>query len=322
MVLLTGATGFVGKNFVLEYVKEAPIRILVRPTSDISLFKNNPAIDITYGHLTDHRYLDKALDGIDLVIHCASLTNGRKFYEFYCSNTLSTMYLVQAMKRKKIDKLLFISSQSACGPGKSGIITNKSETSCPVSFYGISKKMAEDVVIGSGLQYIILRPSAVYGPYDTEILKYLRLLKNGIYPTIGKADKYTSFIYVKDFVSLLKLIVYRSYFDKKIYFVSDGICYQHDKVVDEICRILKKPSCIKLEIPLSLAYLFGLLNDLFLSKKMRLIGFDKIRDMSKSFWVCENTRIMNELEWKPAYDFKKGMEETIKWYRENGYLNS
>jgi len=322
MILLTGATGFLGKNFVFEHTKKLPIKILVRRTSDISIFKNNPFIYITYGNLTESESLDSAFDGVKVVIHCAARITGRNFTEFYRANVLATINLVQAMKRNKINKLLFISSQSAGGPGSPDKIVNEFDLAQPISFYGLSKKMAEDIVIKSELQYMILRPCSVYGPYDFEILKFIKLLKNRVYPFIGSDKKYVNLIYVKDLTRLMQKIVGESVFKQKIYYVSDGVCYQYDEIIREICRILNKSYCIKINIPASFAFIFGLLNDLFLSEKRRLIGFDKVREMSNDFWICQGTEIHKEIDWKPEYTLKMGMEQTIKWYKDNGYLKS
>lgn len=322
MILLTGATGFLGRNFVFEYIKNAPIKILARPTSDVSLFKNNPSMQIIYSYYSDSKSLDSALKDVEIVVHCAARTMGKNFGEFYRAHVLITKYLIQAMKRNKIAKLLFISSQAAGGPGSSGRIVNELETGKPVSFYGLSKKMAEDIVKNSGLQYTILRPCSIYGPYDFEILKFIRLLNRGVYPLIGNKKKYVSLIYVRDLVRLMQKIVCTSIFKQKIYYVSDGVCYQFDDIVRAIARILNKSYYVKINVPESFAFILGLLNDLFLPEKKRLIGFDKVREMSKEYWLCQNSIIHKEIDWQPEFSLNVGMEETIKWYKDSGYLKS
>ncbi|MEO0184553.1 MAG: NAD(P)-dependent oxidoreductase [candidate division WOR-3 bacterium] len=322
MILVTGATGFLGKNFVFEHTKTSPVKILVRQTSDTSLFKDNSNVIINSGDLIVNKGIAQALDDVEIVIHCAARTNGSRFNDFYCDNVVATRNLIEAMKRKSVDKLLLISTQSAGGPCCSEEAVNETTPSHPVSFYGLSKKMAEDVVRKSGLQYNILRPCSVYGPYDMEILKFIKLIKRGFYPIIGGGNKCVSLVYVKDLVKLMQVIVERGLFNNKTYYVSDGNCYQYDEVVQEICRILNRKYCFKVSIPESFAYIFGLLNDLLLPQKRMLVGFDKIRDMSKDFWICENSRIIEESGWTPEYDLNKGMEETIRWYQKNDFLGS
>ncbi len=320
MILLTGATGFVGKNFVLEYSKKAPLRIFVRQSSDIRLFRSNPMISIYYGSLIYGTGLDEALKNVEAVVHCAARVSGRNFAEFYQTNVVATMNLLNAMKKNKVNRLLFVSSQAAAGPSSRDSISDGARAAHPVSFYGRTKKIAEKFVASTGIAYTIIRPCSVYGPFDTEILKIIKLLRHGICPVIGRNEKYVNLIYIKDLISLMLKIVEESHFRQKTYYVSDGICYQYDEIIKTICQILHKPRVIKVHFPESVAFIFGLLNDLFLSEKKRIIGFDKVREMSQDFWVCQVSNIFEEVKWKPEYSLFKGMTETIKWYRDNSYL--
>ncbi|MEO0123660.1 MAG: NAD(P)-dependent oxidoreductase [candidate division WOR-3 bacterium] len=321
MLLVTGATGFIGKNFVLDRAKVSPIKILVRRTSNIIVYKDHPNVLINYADLENDQGLDQALEDVDIVVHCAARTMGRSYYEFYHANVVATQNLINAMRRKKVNKILFLSSQSAGGPGSSKNGVDEKTNSAPVSFYGITKRLAEEIVINSGLDYIILRPCSVYGPYDMEILKIIRILEKGFCPNISKEEKYINLIFEKDLIALMEIIIAKSLFNHKTYYVSDGICYAFNEVIKTIQEILQKKECIKINIPEHVALLFGILSDLLIPQKIRLVGYDKIKEMSQSFWVCVSSSIMEDAGWSPHYDLKKGMEETIRWYRENNYLS-
>lgn len=322
MILVTGATGFIGKNFVLEHVKKTPVKILVRKTSNTSVYRNKPGVLVNYGNLNNGEGLDSALEGVDIVIHCAAKTMGRNYYDFYLSNVIATENLLNAMKRKKVNKILFLSSQSAGGPGSSKDGIDEKTDSVPVSFYGLSKKIAEEIVMNSGLDYIILRICSVYGPYDMEILKIIKLLQRGFCPMIGKSRKYINLLYEKDLVALLQTIIEKNLFNQKLYYVSDGNCYMFNDVIRMILEILEKKKCIMINVPEPIALLFGMFNDLFVPQKLRLVGYDKVKEMAENFWVCISSNIMGDAGWSPKYDLKTGMEETIKWYIENNYLKS
>lgn len=207
MILVTGATGFIGRNFVQEHYKNSHIKILVRRASSKNMFKDYPDILIHTGNLKSGKELESALDGVDVVVHCAALTMGRNFKEFYSANVQATENLIRVMKWKGVGKILFLSSQSAGGPANSMDGVGVSFLPRPVSYYGLSKKIAEDIIIDSDLDFIILRLCSVYGPFDLEILKYIRMLKNGLFLNVGKKEKYINLVYVKDLVSLLVLIL-------------------------------------------------------------------------------------------------------------------
>jgi len=319
MILLTGATGFIGKNLVPELAGDHALKILVRKTSDITLFRNHKNIKIVYGDLEKNMGIDDALNNTELVIHCAARTIARNYIEYYRMNTLGTTYLVQAMKKEGVKKILYLSSQAACGPASDKRPLRESATPEPISFYGKTKKHGEEIIIRSGLDYIILRPAAVYGPYDTEILKYIKILNRGVCPIIGRGEKYVNFIYIKDLVQLIIRLISVRRFDKKLYFVNDGNCYSDEEIFEQISSLLKKKS-IKIHISESTALLCGLFNDLFLPPSRRLIWRDKVKELSKKYWLCSNEKINRECGFTPAYTFKDGMRETIEWYRKNGLL--
>ena len=319
MMLITGATGFIGKNLVPEFTKSKKVRILVRQTSNIELFKGNKAIEIAYADLEHGEGIKEALDGVDIVVHCAARTIGRNFVQYYKTNTQGTANLIRAMRKKKIKGIVYLSSHAACGPSNEKRSCTETEQPRPISFYGVTKKLAEDIVRQSDIPYIILRPVSVYGPHDMDILKYIKLLNSGICPIVGFGEKYLNFIYVKDLVSLMIRIVEAGKFYNRIYFINDGNCYSYTEVLNAIEAILHKRN-VRIYAPKSFALFIGLMNDIFLHEKKRLIWRDKIRELAAEYWLCSNESCIEEFNFAPQYSLKDGMKETINWYKKHGYL--
>jgi len=319
MILITGATGFIGKNLVPELAQKDTVRILVRKTSNIELFKENRAVEIAYGDLEHNKGLAQALHGVDMVIHSAARTIGRNFVEYYKTNTQGTANLIQAMRDMKVKNIFFLSSHAACGPTREQRSLTESEEPAPISSYGLTKKLAEDIVRRCGIPYIILRSVSVYGPHDYDILKYINLLHSGICPIVGFGEKYLNFIYVKDLVRLIIKIIETNRFDNKIYFINDGNCYSYTEVLSTIERKLHKGN-IKIHVPLSIAMFIGVLNDVFLPEKKRGVWRDKVRELGAACWLCSNENCAKEFEFTPHYSLEKGMQETIDWYKTHGFL--
>lgn len=319
MLLVTGATGFIGKNLIPALTTTTQCRILVRRTSNIELFKKNPNVEIAYGDLEKNVGIEEALDGVDIAIHCAVKTIGKNFIEFYRTNTIGTVHLMRAMKKQNVEKVLYISSNAACGPCLGKKPLRECDQPKPISFYGTTKQLAEDIIIKSGIHYIILRPAAVYGPYDIEILKYIKLLNYGIFPVIGFGEKYINLIYVADLVHLMIALVKTHQFNDQIFFVNDGHCYSYNEVVEQIAHLLHK-SNLKIRIPEPIAHFCALLNDVFLPAEKRLIWRDKVKELAQNNWLCCNDEITAECNFVPRYTLKQGMRETIEWYRNRGYL--
>jgi nucleoside-diphosphate-sugar epimerase len=318
-VLITGATGFIGKNLIPALIKFQKIKIFVRETSDIELFKKNTKIEITYGELEKDEGIEQALNGVDIVVHCAVRTIGKNFIEYYRTNTAGTANLIRAMNKKKIKKILYLSSHAVCGSCCEKKPIKEIDQPNPVSFYGMTKKLAEDIIINSGINYIILRPVSVYGPYDMEILKYIELLNRGISPIIGFGKKYINLIFITDLVKLIITLIRANKFSNQIYFVNDGNCYSYKDLLSEIANILGRNS-LKIYIPETIALFYGLLNDIFLPRQKRLIWRDKVKEMARKYWLCSNEKLRAEFNFNPRYTFKQGMKETVDWYRAHGFL--
>lgn len=318
-ILVIGASGFVGKNLVPELAARHRVTIFVRPTSNIDLFKNHKSIRLCYGDLETGRGIEHALTGVDAVIHCAARTMGRTYWEFYRTNTLGTANLIQNMEEHGVKKLLYLSSHAACGPSKVDTAIDEQHAQAPISFYGRTKKLAEDLVRRSSLSYVIVRPVSVYGPHDMEILTYIRLLNRGFCPIIGYGHKYLNLIFVKDLVEFIDKIVERDLFTNRTYFANDGRCYSLCSVLDSIAAALGKRS-IKIYIPESIAMLVGLLNDVLMPPQKKLVTRDKVRELACQAWVCSNVRATEEIDFRPRYSFEQGITETIDWYKKHGYI--
>ena len=318
-VLITGATGFIGKNLIPALIRFQKIRILVRKTSNIELFKKNSKIEITYGELEKDEGIEQALNGVDTVVHCAARTIGKNFIEYYRTNTTGTANLIRAMNKKKIKKILYLSSHAVCGPGCEKKSVKESDQPNPVSFYGMTKKLAEEIVMNSGINYTILRPVSVYGPYDMEILKYIKLLNRGICPVIGFGEKFINLIFITDLVELIITLIRANKFNNQIYFINDGNCYSYKELLNEITNILGVNN-LKVYIPETMALFYGLLNDVFLRRQKRLIWRDKVREMARKYWLCSNEKLRDDFNFIPKYMLKQGMKETIDWYRTHGFL--
>jgi dihydroflavonol-4-reductase len=318
-ILVVGASGFVGKNLVQEMAARKHINILVRPTSNIDLFKHNSNITIRYGDLEADQGIEQAMEGIDLVINCAAKTMGRSYWEFYNMNTLGTANLIRAMTERNVPKILFLSSHAACGPSAGIVPTDEQHAQIPISFYGRTKKIAEELIRSSPLSYTIIRPVSVYGPHDKEILTYVKLLNKGFCPVIGYGPKYLNLIYVKDLVDLMIAFVDRDLFANRTYFANDGRCYSLYSILDTIANALGRKN-VKIHIPASIALFVGLLNDVLVPPRKKLVTRDKIRELACQAWVCSSIRTIEEIDFHPRYSFERGIIETIDWYRENGFL--
>jgi UDP-glucose 4-epimerase len=115
-------------------------------------------------------------------------------------------------------------------------------------------------------------------------------------------------------------IIKNDHFKGETFFVSDGRAYSYSEVFAEICKALGRRGIAPINIPFPAAMLFGLLNEIFLPERERVIDRNKIREMAMDSWLCSNAKAVNELGFKPEYTLANGMAKTIGWYRANGCL--
>jgi nucleoside-diphosphate-sugar epimerase len=319
MLLITGATGFLGKNLIPHLAPKYRCRALVRRTSSISFLRDLDNVEIAYGDVEHNEGLDQALIGIETVVHCAARTIGRNAIEYYRTNTRGTVHVVEAMAKQDVRRILYLSSHAACGPSSRNEPHHEMITPLPISFYGASKKRAEDIIQKSALEYIILRPVAVYGPHDTETLKYIRLMKYGLCPVVGHGEKYLNLIYVEDLVHLISSILEKGAFDNSVHFVNDGHCYSFGEITDAIVHALHH-KCITFRVPVHTALFCGVLNDVFLPGRKRLVWRDKVRELAQQCWLCHTDTVKTAYGFEPGFTLEQGMEKTIAWYKKHGCL--
>lgn len=188
MILITGATGFIGENLVKSLGKEK-IRCLVRKNSYVeSLKKDN--IELLYGDLTDKDSVDKAVEGVDAVIHLAGELRSVRYETNYRINVLGTKNVVDACIKKDA-KLVFTSSI---------MVTNKER-----GVYGETKLMAENIVNDAPIKKIILRPTMVYGAGRSTFMGVVDYVKKlPLIPVLGDGESAMQPVFIDDVVLAIK----------------------------------------------------------------------------------------------------------------------
>ena len=159
---ITGGTGFVGGTLVRHAaMRNHPVRALTR--------RDQPALKgvrWVAGSLEQPDGLARLVEGADAVIHVAGVVNAPDRAGFAAGNVEGTLAMVEAAKAAGVKRFVHVSSLAAREPD--------------LSDYGWSKARAEQVVAASGLDWTTVRPPAVYGPGDRELLDIFRMAKRGL----------------------------------------------------------------------------------------------------------------------------------------------
>ena len=322
---MTGATGFVG-SFLAEALLQAnhEVRCLVRKESNLRWIADLD-VDCYYGSLFDLDSLVRGMEGCDVVYHAAGVTKARTEDEYFRGNYEGTKTVINAaMKhKKKISRFIYVSSQTAVGPSPTIIPIDELHPANPLTYYGKSKRAAEEYV-GSLLDKIpitIVRPPAVYGPRDTDILEFFRTVKMGIIPQLGGSNKYLSLIHVKD---LVRGVMMAGEHEKAIgttYFITSPEPYSWEEISRITLHILQKRG-FRVPIPVVLIKTFAALSEILASftNKPALVNKQKVIDMEQDFWTCSPEKAKKELGFEAEIGLENGIRETLIWYKEHKWL--
>lgn len=323
--LVTGANGFVGSHLVETLLSRGyRVGCLVRRTSNLRWLEGLK-VDFVYGELTDKESLKRAVADKDLTFHLGGLTKAKAKEDFYRVNHLGTKNLVEAVYESHpgIKRLAYVSSQAAVGPGKDMTSLDEEAPCHPITDYGKSKLLGEETVLSykDKLPITIIRPPAIYGPRDTEIFLFIKLVKTHIKPLFGFGESYLSIVYVKDLVRGICMAAESQKSVGQTYFIANEAPPSFSEALEGIQKALKVKT-ITVRIPIPLFVFAAFLSQLFSKLKGEAASFNsqKAREISSKFWICDVSKAEKELGFTPKYSLEQGLTETVDWYRQNNWL--
>jgi nucleoside-diphosphate-sugar epimerase len=304
-VAVTGGTGFVGSALIRRLIR-ANIRVkaLARPASAAKCF-HLPGLVWIPGELSDARSRRNLVQGVDAVIYCAGSVRGQRAADFAAANVDGVDRMMRTLcETSEPFRFLLISSLAARKP--------------ELSAYAASKRLGEDLVrqkaADGNLEWTILRPPAVYGPGDREVLPLLQWLRRGILFVPGNREGRISLIFITDLAqAILDWLWCGS---------GGGHCYElHDGKADgysweDIRRIgedLYRRPIHRINIPVGVVKGVAQLN----AAAARLTGYrpmltpGKVKELGHPDWVCDNTQFSSISGWQPRIDLYQGLRRTL-----------
>jgi len=318
LALVTGASGFVGGHIVDALVASGRrVRCLVRPGSD-RRWLDGTGVAYAVGTVDDVAAMRSALDGVDLVFHLAALTTAPRESDYDRVNRGGVVRLVEAMASHPA-RLVFCSSLAAGGPARAGRPLTEADAPAPIGPYGESKARAEQVVLSSGMRAVVVRPPAVYGPRERDILSAFRLASHGLAIRTGPPGQQLAMVHVADLVRGL-IAAALSATATGVYYISGGN-HAWEEIVAAMGAAVGRPSHI---IPLPAAVLQvaarGARAWARLSGAKAVLTPERARDLLQPAWTCDDSRARRDLGYAPAIALADGMRATAEWYRAAGWL--
>jgi NAD dependent epimerase/reductase-related protein len=173
----------------------------------------------------------------------------------------------------------------------------------------------------SSFPYIILRPTGVYGPREKDYFLMAKSIKGHSDFAVGYKQQDITFVYVKDVVQATFLALDHGKIGSA-YFLSDGKVYQSTTFSDLIHEELGRPWWIRITAPIWVLRVVTFFGDLIghATGKISALNNDKYQILKQRNWRCNIRPAIEELGYKPEYDLKRGVKETIEWYKKEGWL--
>lgn len=311
-VLVTGATGFVGRALTARLVAAGASvwgTLLGWESPDSVSAGVEPVViepldgDTPWSH---------ALAGVEVVIHLAARVHimaesaGDPLSEFRKVNTAGTRRLAREAAAAGVKRLVFVSSVKVNGE-ESSVPYSEASPENPTDPYGISKWEAEQALrqieAETGLEVVVLRPTLVYGPgVRANFLSMLKAVHRGTPLPLGSIANRRSLVYLGNLVDAVVACARESRAAGRTFLVSDG----EDVSTPELLRLAAsalgaKPRVLPFPVPL-------------MRLAAKLTGESARVSRLTGSLAVDSSRIRAELGWRPPYTLRAGLKSTADWY--------
>ena len=325
--LITGATGFVGGHLAEACAARGhSVSTIARPASD-TLLLERAGVTIHRGDLTDPQAVRRALDGVDVVVHCAAKVGDRGPVEEYRAiNVDGTRHLLQACRDRPLRRFIHMSTLGVY-QARHHYGTDETEPlpARHIDGYTQTKVEAEHVVMDyyrkHQLPVVILRPGFVYGPRDRTVLpELIKRLAAGQVHYLGGERRALNTIYVGNLVDAVFLAVDKPRAVGQAFNLTDGEHVTKRRFFEAVADSLGLPKPHQ-----RLPRWFAALAVLFLRWEARwakLIGKKPWLSPAEHKFLLLNLdfsieKARRELGYRPRFTFDQAMRETMAWYRQN-----
>lgn len=324
-VLVTGGAGFIGShltenlliwgkkvividnfnNYYDPIIKERNIQEVIKTQNKLNL--DDDYLKIYKGDIRDDLLIDRVFDDnkIDIVVHLAAMAGVRPSIkmpkEYYNVNIDGTLNLLEACKKRKIQKFVFASSSSVYGNNHKIPFAETDNVDNPISPYAASKKTGELLChVYYNLHDIsvaCLRFFTVYGPRqrpDLAIHKFTRLiLNNKEIPFYGNGYSERDYTFIDDIIDgITKAIIWLNKEEKRyeIFNLGESRTVSLNQMLETLERVLGKKAIIN-KLPIQR----GDVNKTFadITKSKQILGYD------------------------PKINFEEGISKFVQWYKDN-----
>lgn len=323
-VLVTGATGFLGKYVVEELVEHGyQVRAFGRNRT-IGQSLVNASVTFIQGDLTNQEDLTKACQELDMVVHAGALsTVWGPWEDFYQTNVLGTKYVLEACREAKIERLVYVSSPSIYAAPRDQLDIKESDAPQENRLNNyIRSKLASEKLFKDypDVSSVILRPRGLFGIGDTSILpRVLNLSQKIGIPLIGDGRQLMDMTCVENVALAIRLALETPQAAGEVYNITNGEPRAFRNLIEETLRGLGYPIRYrKIPAPLVSAISSSLE---FIYKSLKLKGEPALTRYTyyllRYSQTLDISKAERDLGYRPKITISEGIEQYVQDYRKH-----
>lgn len=330
-ILIVGAGGFVGGFLVEEALRRGyEVWAGVRESTWRDRL-GDPRIHFVVFDYDDAAQVAEALrsampeDKWDYVVWNLGATKVVRYTDFNRINYdyLRTFTGALHESGKVPERMVLVSSLSVLGAthDRDGKAYSEEMIPQPNTRYGASKLKAELWMATSGIPYVIIRATGVYGPWDHDYFLMVESIKKGFDFGVGFRKQTLTFIYAADLAKAILDAAERGE-EGEVYHITEPRAYTQREFRRIVKKILGKKVVLPVRLPLWMAGVACAVMEkigVFRGKPATL-NRDKYRILRQRNWNCSHEKAERELGFRAETDLATGMGKAIEWYKQNGWI--
>ncbi len=325
-ILVTGATGFLGSHLVDRLLEQGEeVHVLVRKTSNLRWLLGK-SLHLHYGDVVgDLKGLQQAVVGMDVVYHLAGIIKSVRRLDYYEVNTQGTANLLEACLaiNPGVKRVVVVTSIAAHGPSLPESPFTEEDFCQPITDYGRSKRDAELITFRflDRLPITIVRPPAIYGPRDEQVLSFFKMVKKGLVVIPGWQKRILSMAYVQDIVSGILLAGNLPQAIGEIFNLGDGEAYSWQEIAQFVGKAFHQKAH-SLLAPSPVVYMVAGISEIIgtLTRRVYALNWDYAKNLLQKSWAVDISKAKKVLGYEPKFSLASGAQETADWYELEGWL--